>query len=1273
MKTYVRLFLVITFILSATLSQATEIPAGAVSGTWTMAGSPYNINGNIKIEVDDQLVIEPGVVVNFTGHYVFEVFGSLQAVGSSIDSIKFTAPDPSIGWQGIRFSNTGTNVLDSTRFTYCIIENGLAESSGGRTGAGGGIYCISSPDIVIRDCLIRNNYSENSGGGIFLEESSNILIINTTIEGNACNYGGGGIGTYNHNFPTLRNVVIRNNRANQFGGGIYTQFDSSPLLANTTIAGNVAGLSGGGLYLRDSIPVFSTDERSSIYDNRAPLGCDLYSTLPATITVDTFTVASPTDFIASPIENFHFNISYPLYAQANADLYVSPAGNDDNDGLSPGSPLRTILHAQRIIICDDQNPHTIFLDAGTYSPSTNGEIFPVYGISNLTLQGDGKTTTILDAEQKGNILTVYDTRDVAVKSLTIENGNSGGVVARDNVALLLNDLIIRNNSAHNGGGIYADGYVNLILEDVDITDNNAFYGAGLYAADNVTLWLDNVTVAQDTSLAYGGGLYLYIGTSITMEGSTISQNYAQFDGGGIWLYYAFITMSDFSITDNTAGRQGGGIFSGNMSDHAPDSEFHNGSINGNVALNGSGGGLYAQSSRKFIMENMLIHHNSSSAYGAGIYAPSSYNIDFKNVTIANNTGAFSGSALYIPNSFTNITIQNSIFWNNTPNEIYGEPDQVTYSDIKGASLQSWFGEGCIDTDPMFVNAPGGNFELAWTSYPTIDASKSPCIDTGDPQFLSIDPDGSRSDMGYQYFPQNVDFHLKDLSAPTLVASDSNIYISYIIENKGLSAGYPDTTVIYISDDPYISEDDSLLSVYIAGYIPAAGETVVNDTLAVASDFQEGMYYLLAAADVFNRVSEDDETNNMDSVIIEIRHSPKISDQPDSLVVCLGDSTGFNVVATGSEPLLYQWRKDGVELADSTFPYLRLGMAALSDTGEYDCIVSNAVGTLISSTADLKVNMPALIASEFADTGLCVHDSIQVMIEAGGTFPLTYDWFLDDQELSGVPDTMITLENASAAESGIYKCVVTNVCAVVADSFRLTVNPLPEPTLGEDTSICAGSGIDLDPGEYELYDWTPVNAGRIYPVTDSGTYTVQVTDANGCVNADTIKIGVNPLPAFTLGPDSAIYNDETILVAPDNEFTLYLWSDASTENSLLVDGSLLTEGTYQYWLDVTDDNGCMASDTVSVTILTRPVSIRWQESPGMNIHPNPATGYVTVTIPNPSGNSYSLYVVGLTGKVYRIVEDIKTSTCVLNIRDLPKGIYLIEIHGPENFRGRMVVQ
>ena len=80
----------------------TNVPAGDVSGTWTKANSPYNINGEITIPNDSTLTIEPGVEVVFTGHYKFNVQGRLLAIGTETDTIVFTINDTT-GFHNLTF------------------------------------------------------------------------------------------------------------------------------------------------------------------------------------------------------------------------------------------------------------------------------------------------------------------------------------------------------------------------------------------------------------------------------------------------------------------------------------------------------------------------------------------------------------------------------------------------------------------------------------------------------------------------------------------------------------------------------------------------------------------------------------------------------------------------------------------------------------------------------------------------------------------------------------------------------------------------------------------------------------------------------------------------------------------------------------------------------------------------------------------------------------------------------------------------------------------
>ena len=63
-------------------SAQTTVPAGNVSGTWNLAGSPYLIQGDITIPNGSTLTINPGVTINFQGHYKFMVAGRILAIGT---------------------------------------------------------------------------------------------------------------------------------------------------------------------------------------------------------------------------------------------------------------------------------------------------------------------------------------------------------------------------------------------------------------------------------------------------------------------------------------------------------------------------------------------------------------------------------------------------------------------------------------------------------------------------------------------------------------------------------------------------------------------------------------------------------------------------------------------------------------------------------------------------------------------------------------------------------------------------------------------------------------------------------------------------------------------------------------------------------------------------------------------------------------------------------------------------------------------------------------
>jgi hypothetical protein len=212
--------------------------SGVISGqTWTKECSPYLVVGDVQVE---SLRIEPDVSVLFQGNFLFEVTGTLMALGKIEEPILFTTGAGVRGWQGIRFSTSPPG----SELAFCIIERS--------TGSG---LRINNSSPTIRNCTLRQNSSAGSGGGIFT------------------------------NFPlTLSNCVIANNSSGS-GGGI---FSSGPLTMRTcTVVGNSVTTNsegrGGGIYAVGALDMSNCVVSNNSISARSGLGGGIYALASATL------------------------------------------------------------------------------------------------------------------------------------------------------------------------------------------------------------------------------------------------------------------------------------------------------------------------------------------------------------------------------------------------------------------------------------------------------------------------------------------------------------------------------------------------------------------------------------------------------------------------------------------------------------------------------------------------------------------------------------------------------------------------------------------------------------------------------------------------------------------------------------------------------------------------------------------------------------------------------------------------------------------------------
>ncbi len=127
-----------------------------------------------------------------------------------------------------------------------------------------------------------------------------------------------------------------------------------------------------------------------------------------------------------------------------------------------------------------------------------------------------------------------------------------------------------------------------------------------------------------------------------------------------------------------------------------------------------------------------------------------------------------------------------------------------------------------------------------------------------------------------------------------------------------------------------------------------------------------------------------------------------------------------------------------------------------------------------------------------------------------------------------------------------------------------------------------------PNSLVTVNWTPAaglsSTTIVNPIASplvTTTYTVTVTDVNGCTATDTVTVAVSAIPVVALGPDQTQCGG-TILLDAQNPGNTYLWSTGATTQTITAS----TTGSYN--VTVTNLSGCSNSDTINVTINSIPV-------------------------------------------------------------------------------------
>jgi hypothetical protein len=208
---------------------------------------------------------------------------------------------------------------------------------------------------------------------------------------------------------------------------------------------------------------------------------------------------------------------------------------------------------------------------------------------------------------------------------------------------------------------------------------------------------------------------------------------------------------------------------------------------------------------------------------------------------------------------------------------------------------------------------------------------------------------------------------------------------------------------------------------------------------------------------------------------EAADKPSIIALSSSKTVTAGSRTSVAVIASGSAPLSYQWRFNGVAIPGATNAILGFPGITTEQAGGYSVVVSNPSGSATSGTTVLTVNSPPLITSHPVGRVVPAGSNFTFVVTAAGAPPLSYQWRRNGTNLPQATQASLTLTNVSRANAGVYAVVVSNLFGT-ATSANAGLRVLVSQSVDRPQQL-AGGGFRLrfgDTNGFALFDSDKVN-------------------------------------------------------------------------------------------------------------------------------------------------------------------------------------------------------
>jgi uncharacterized delta-60 repeat protein len=429
--------------------------------------------------------------------------------------------------------------------------------------------------------------------------------------------------------------------------------------------------------------------------------------------------------------------------------------------------------------------------------------------------------------------------------------------------------------------------------------------------------------------------------------------------------------------------------------------------------------------------------------------------------------------------------------------------------------------------------------------------------------------------------------------------------------------------------------------------PLIGQTNASYTIPSVNAGHAGNYLVVVANNFGNTFSS--------AALLEIKLPPTIIGQPIPQSVKKDSSASFTVTVSGTGPFTYQWSFNGAAISGANAVILTLAGVTAVNQGNYSVLVSNAFGSVNSTTAFLIVLEAPVITQQPVSQTVTAGQALNLSVGVTGTTPIHFQWRLNGADLSLQTNQTISIANLQPSQAGAYSVLISNVCGfVVSGSSAVTVGTPPAiVSQPQPQSVIQGTPATFNVGVIGdgpcNYQWRfngvdipgAVSAVLIIPnsqLVNQGNYSVVVTCPFGTVISVQAPLNVNFPPVIVVPPVTQSVlagNNVTFTVTTTGDPTLtYQWK----RNNIDLPGQTGTTLTLfnvtdaneaQYCVRVANPFGTATSPQATLTV-NNPPTISGQPAPQTVIEGTFASFTVTVTGDGPCTYQWRYNGVNIPG-------------------------------------------